>query len=657
VIADIVNFLTPSNEPIQIAFSCIIGVSVLSTIIWVKIKAREKFWEKKWQGEKADQLDSTLEVEHGSIHELSQAVATTAEKIAHIMPGMLLILGLLGTFLGLGLALDKASTILQNSGGASVGAMGGAMQDLTSMMQGLGTKFKTSTWGIIAFILLKVWESINGFEDRRLIWCIGKMKVELDKSRQQREQAKNEQAAFLQASMMGTSKVIVSALAVQTESMKGEWRRIAEQHQHSEQAHETQRQKNFEQINQGMIDVTKIISSLLQNGNEQHVTIQQSLAHLTEITQSSGQTQATLEQVNQGMLDLNKITTSILKNGNEHHVTAQQSLAHLTEITQSSGQTQATLEQVNQGMLDLNKITTSILKNGNEHHVTAQQSLAHLTAITKSSDQTQAAFEQFTKSSQENLAALQKAGTTMGDAALKVGESATGLKVVVDSLSTQMTDVLEGVKHGLNKTLGAMNQDFNNNLQKMAVQLEGATNQLSVVMDKVQTSLGSTIESMSKDFKQNLTGMSTNLQQATGDISTSIDKMSVSVNAAMEEVADKMKVTAEIQVESSEEFKQMSGGLTESVMAMTSMVEKVTKDIKLSLTAVSSSGQRMADLGVRYDNVSKMLEQIPDTLKALAAAPERPVPDLQPLQTSLNQLNDAAENIREALSARYAVEA
>ena len=608
MIADIVNFLTPSNEPIQIAFSCIIGVSVLSTIIWVKIKAREKFWEKKWQGEKADQLDSTLEVEHGSIHELSQAVATTAEKIAHIMPGMLLILGLLGTFLGLGLALDKASTILQNSGGASVGAMGGAMQDLTSMMQGLGTKFKTSTWGIIAFILLKVWESINGFEDRRLIWCIGKMKVELDKSRQQREQAKNEQAAFLQASMMGTSKVIVSALAVQTESMKGEWRRIAEQHQHSEQAHETQRQKNFEQINQGMIDVTKIISSLLQNGNEQHVTIQQSLAHLTE-------------------------------------------------ITQSSGQTQATLEQVNQGMLDLNKITTSILKNGNEHHVTAQQSLAHLTAITKSSDQTQAAFEQFTKSSQENLAALQKAGTTMGDAALKVGESATGLKVVVDSLSTQMTDVLEGVKHGLNKTLGAMNQDFNNNLQKMAVQLEGATNQLSVVMDKVQTSLGSTIESMSKDFKQNLTGMSTNLQQATGDISTSIDKMSVSVNAAMEEVADKMKVTAEIQVESSEEFKQMSGGLTESVMAMTSMVEKVTKDIKLSLTAVSSSGQRMADLGVRYDNVSKMLEQIPDTLKALAAAPERPVPDLQPLQTSLNQLNDAAENIREALSARYAVEA
>jgi len=52
MIADVINFLTPSNEPIQIAFSSIIVVGVLSTIVWVKIKAREKSWEQKWQGKK-----------------------------------------------------------------------------------------------------------------------------------------------------------------------------------------------------------------------------------------------------------------------------------------------------------------------------------------------------------------------------------------------------------------------------------------------------------------------------------------------------------------------------------------------------------------------------------------------------------------------------
>jgi len=358
---------------------------------------------------------------------------------------------------------------------------------------------------------------------------------------------------------MGSAKVIVSALAVQTESMKGEWRRMAEQRLEADQAQNTRWQQNFEQVSQGVIDLTKVVAAVLHNGNE--------------------------------------------------------------------------------------------------HHTTAQKSLEHLIGIAHSSDQTQAALRQFTESNQDNLAALQKAGTTMGDAALKVSESAGDLQVVVNDLSKQMTEVLNGVKDGLNDTLETMNDDFSENLHKMGSDLEGATDKLSVVMNDVNKSLGTTIRSMSEDLKENLSSMSTNLQKATDNISTSIDSMSESVNAAMNEVAKNMKSTANIQIESSEEFKDISGSLNASVIAMTSMVEKVTKDIKLSLTAVSQSGQRMADLDSRYANVSTMLEQIPDTLKALAAAPERPVPDLKPLQTSLDQLNHAAENIRDALSARQEVEA
>lgn len=558
MIADVLNFLTPSNEPIQIVFSSIIVLGVISTILWVKIKARETAWEQKWQGKKNEQQDTTLEVEHGSIHELSQAVATTAEKIANIMPGMLLILGLLGTFLGLGLALDKASTILQNSGGTSVGAMGGAMQDLTSMMQGLGTKFKTSTWGIIAFILLKVWESINGFEDRRLIWCIGKMKRELDNTRQQQEAAKAGQSEFLQSSMMGSAKVIVSALAVQTESLKGEWRRMNDQRTQADEARNARWQEHFERVGQGITDLHTVVANVLQRSEEQQAV--------------------------------------------------------------------------------------------------AQQSLTHLADISRFSDQSLTALRQFTDSNQDNLVALQKAGANMGDAALKVGVSASDLQGVVHGLSTQLTDVLNGVKDGLNDTLKTMNDDFSVNLQKMGADLEGATTGLSGVMKDVSVSLDTTIRSMSDELKVNLSGMSANLKVATDNISTSIDSMSGSVNAAMNEVAANMKKTANIQIESSEEFKEISGNLNASVMTMTNMVEKVTKDIKLSLTAVSQNGQRMADLDSRYGNVSSMLEQIPDTLKTLAAAPERPVPDLKPLQASLDKLNNAAAGICEALSARQDVE-
>lgn len=641
MIVDVLNFLTPSNEPIQIAFSSIIVVGVLSTIVWVKIKAREKSWEMKWQGKKDQQQDTTLEVEHGSIHELSQAVATTAEKIANIMPGMLLILGLLGTFLGLGLALDKASTILQNSGGASVGAMGGAMQDLTSMMQGLGTKFKTSTWGIIAFILLKVWESINGFEDRRLIWCIGKMKRELDNTRQQQEKAKAGQAEFLQASMMGSAKVIVSALAVQTESMKTEWRRMAEQRLQADQVQNTRWQAHFEQLNDGIVNLTRVATATLNRSNEHHTTAEKSLAHLAGIAQSSDQTVSALSAQTASLIDQSQRI-------NEQRLQSDEA---------QNARWQHNFEQVSQGVVDLGTGVAAVLQRGEEHHATARDSLTQLAEIARSSDQSQAALRQFTQSSQDNLAALQQAGANMGDAALKVGASASDLQVVVNDLSNQMTVVLNGVKDGLNDTLKTMNDDFSVNLQKMGSDLEGATAGLSGVMNEVSVSLDSTIRSMSDDLKVNLSNMSTNLDKATDNISTSIVDMSGSVNAAMNEVAKNMKATANIQIESSEEFKEISGSLNASVITMTSMVEKVTKDIKLSLTAVSQNGQRMADLDSRYANVSKMLEQIPDTLKTLASAPERPVPDLKPLQVSLDQLNHAAASIREALCARQEAEA
>lgn len=175
---EIVAFLLPGDDPIQIIFGSsilVLGVITLAMMFW---GARRTTWEKKWNGSGADDLD----VEHGSLNEISAAVASTGEKMADIMPGILLILGLLGTFLGLGLALDKASTILIE---ANVdGGMDNAMIGLMGMMEGLGTKFKTSTWGLIAFLVIKGFASLSGYDERRLRWCIGKMKAAFEQGRQ-----------------------------------------------------------------------------------------------------------------------------------------------------------------------------------------------------------------------------------------------------------------------------------------------------------------------------------------------------------------------------------------------------------------------------------------------------------------------------------------
>ncbi|MDY4335691.1 hypothetical protein SOV78_17010 [Pectobacterium brasiliense] len=174
-------FLLPEFDIIQLMFGGVMLFLVLLTIVQLSRQANVQFWENKWQGNVSSESTDALDVEHGSVNEISEVVASPAEKMADIMPGILLILGLLGTFLGLGIALNKASNILIDANSAG---MDSAMSNLMGMMEGLGTKFKTSTWGISAFLILKTWVAVKGYDEKRLRWCTQKMKTAFDLSRQ-----------------------------------------------------------------------------------------------------------------------------------------------------------------------------------------------------------------------------------------------------------------------------------------------------------------------------------------------------------------------------------------------------------------------------------------------------------------------------------------
>lgn len=199
-ILSIFNFLSPIHlslpfkiEILPTLFFIVIWSLFAWTIFRVYKKAKPESWENNWYGGDKNNTANNLDAEHGSVMEISEAVATSSEKMADIMPGMILIIGLLGTFLGLGLALDKASSILTNAN--AISSMDASMAQLMGMLEGLGTKFKTSTWGLLAFILLKVILSKNGYEERRLRWSIEKVKNELDVIRDaklQEERANNQ---------------------------------------------------------------------------------------------------------------------------------------------------------------------------------------------------------------------------------------------------------------------------------------------------------------------------------------------------------------------------------------------------------------------------------------------------------------------------------
>ncbi|TOF18044.1 hypothetical protein CGJ28_26180, partial [Vibrio parahaemolyticus] len=113
--------------------------------------------------------NALLSSEQGTLHDIGEVVATRSEKASDVMPGFLLIIGLLGTFLGLGIALNQASEIISNDlSGQNYDEM---MNSLMQMMSGLGTKFKASIWGISGFILLRVFSGLFNTENARLNWC------------------------------------------------------------------------------------------------------------------------------------------------------------------------------------------------------------------------------------------------------------------------------------------------------------------------------------------------------------------------------------------------------------------------------------------------------------------------------------------------------
>lgn len=128
--------------------------------------------------ENADKDD--LHPEHGSVFELSDHVMTASEKCAEVLPSTLLVVGLLGTFLGVGMALDDAAGAIASTSASDVSAesMKGLVDNMKGMIEGMGGQFKSSIYGIIASLLFTFWRSKYGSEKERVRWVLTKCNEE-----------------------------------------------------------------------------------------------------------------------------------------------------------------------------------------------------------------------------------------------------------------------------------------------------------------------------------------------------------------------------------------------------------------------------------------------------------------------------------------------
>ena len=631
MIKDVVAFLTPGQEPIQIAFFTVITLGVALSVLLVTFKANAKSWQRKWEGEELDASPSGLEVEHGSISELSQAVATPAEKLASMMPGLLLIVGLLGTFLGLGLALDKASSILQSSG-SSVGAMDDSMQNLMAMMQGLGTKFKTSTWGIIAFILLKVWESWSGFEERRLTWCINKMKGELSQIRDLRDQEKLASEEKQHTSLMGSSQLIVDALRAQTQGLRLE---MAKQNVRALQMGERRHKvwlENFEAVVQGFAG--------LQASNQE----------LAE--QAAARDASQFEAVVQGVAGLQASNQELAEQAAVRDASIVKAMEPLGDIASFTGNSNQLLADFTEKSRE-NQV--ALQKAGETMGAAAQQVATAAFSLEGVVDHLNREMAQVLRSVKTDLNGVM---TSMNK---DFTRNLEGMAKQMEGATHELSEIMVLVKRDLGDAIAVMSGDFKVTMVGMAKDLSTATGNIS-------TAIGGMSESLNKAMVEvagNVSSASKVQKDTSVRFAALSEELGISVNvmtSSMEAIGQRM----EDGLGSVANSTQQMGGLArnfkviaQSLETMPSTLQQIAEDVGNSSARVSNGLDEVLKIVVqsdRYASAAEAIMKVPGALNDLSSQLLKPKDELLEVQKSLTQLLEVASGINDNVQALKSTE-
>jgi len=621
---EILAFLIPGNDPIQLVFGSVFLILIAATLIGVWRGATPASWEKKWNGngQIGDHADN-LDVEHGSVNEISAAVASTSEKLADIMPGILLILGLLGTFLGLGIALNKASTILLEANAG--GGMDNAMANLMGMMEGLGTKFKTSTWGIMAFLLIKAWSARNGYEERRLRWCVGKMKAAFEYSRQaQLQERQQTQHALIEAlgridqtlvnqwqaqhALLDTQcklnkhagiTLVATHKAVQDlqQALVPEVRTLNASHEKArdtllETVNNLQQQgltlsathSAIQELQQALIPEVR---SLNASNAQARDALKETVSNLQQHGLTLGATHTAVQELQQALVpEVQTLNASnalardalqeAVSNLQQHGLTLGATRSALQELQQALVPEVQALKSSSELALDTLRDSASALQQSNEGQ---QLQLKATRTAQKSLEQVEASLS--------NLSAISEAATQMASAASDVGQSAGELQ-----------SVISGFKDGVADVLGSIKQD-----------------------------LGTTIDQMGNSFTDNMATMSATMANATDGISTAVTDLSSSVSQTMDKMKKSNEDSMEIQKKAQIEFLATSQNLNMNIGGMTGLVEDLRERIVSGLKAVSESGRRMIAVDSQFKEVTEKAARS-------AVAIEELVAELQNLQHS-----------------------
>lgn len=571
-IAEIIRFLLPDGNRVQWIFLVAMALLASSSAISVFVSARPRNWSKMWVRH-AETNTADFHADHGSINELSHVISTRAERFAEMVPGILLILGLLGTFLGLGVALNDAADLLANPPGDS-GAMSGTMSGLTHMMSGLGTKFKTSAWGIIAFLSLKAWFAAISFEDKRLQWCVERFNETLAVAR--RAHREREDAAH--------DRLVNAVEAVGAQYATIAVERRAEQSQIITSL--AAMQASIDRNGRQTVDTHSMLDAHLRAHQSQQTSNQ------TELLDSFAALKASIDMLGRQSLK----THSMLEGHLRAHQTQQAS--NQTELLDSSAALKASIDMLGRQSLD----THAVIESRTREQVDA------LSATAEHMKETRASLEDFIAANGKNIDAMRDAGLQMSKGADDVARSAQVLGDGVESFRQSVDDTLGKMQEDLKSSIADMNGSFQTSIAAMTEQLSGATE-----------GIGKAAEGISEA----VTSLSSGVLETLGDVSGMIAESSETQRDALEEfqecgtgIQTSTERATGIMEYMAESIKQGLRSISDACLRMDPIVEKCAM-LSGALDTASKNSQTQTGI---MERLSKEIDVVSDSLKRAAEA-------------------------------------
>lgn len=580
-IGEIGAFLNPFGETLSTIFVVSLIVLTIFTVIWLLISAKEANWEANWHGGDLDDDSNNLAGEHGSVHELSEAVATKAEKVAEIMPSMLLIVGLLGTFLGLGIALNKASTVLAM---ADTAGMDSAMTQLMGLMDGLGAKFKTSTWGILCFIILNLLFNIFGFQEKRLVWAVKKVRAEA----KEKELALGSRELERHQLMISTLKSIENNAQLHSQTLTESIRSLQDE--------------NIKELKNSFLIFGQIRNDINNNSRFLIDSFNKSHEHsLLEYGKLFEQVQGSLDENNKIATESSKDSIAELQKIASYNQSTQKSMQDFVERTVDS------MASIGESADKMALAATAVGSSAEGLNGVVENLRDELEGVMSMIKQDLSeTINNMGDSFEENMATMSK---SMGQATLGISKAVDELSTSVDITMKEVTKVIGDSMDLQRKSANEFtvtSESLNGQIFEMTdlvKQLSGdITSGLKAVSEsgRRMKSLDSRYEKYSELIEE-ITNTNRQLLNDNQNITSYLPQMIESIPKLSNSMSNSLSESVQIQQNSNDIFRQLS------------------EEIKDALNIISQSSDRLEALNSRYENYSNLVEQITNSNQDLLA--------------------------------------